>query len=171
MTAAKTPPLEVLYDSREQTPFEPLPGVTLTRVTLETGDYTTELLQGIAAVERKSVSDFASSITHGRERFDDEVRRLRAYRWRTVIVEGDVSDISRVSGVHPNSVIGTVASFQARSDLPCLFAGSRLAAARLTFGLLRRWQERLEFERKEVSETDPDRGRVCAAQLLSMLGW
>jgi ERCC4-type nuclease len=147
MTArAETPPFVVYFDTREQTPIEPPPGVVVERVTMETGDYTTPVLQGIAAIERKSVSDFASSITHGRERFDDEVRRLLAYRWRAIVVEGEIAEVWRASAVHPHSVLGSVASFFARSDLPCLFAGTRPAAARLICGILRRWEERLATE-------------------------
>jgi ERCC4-type nuclease len=144
-------PLVVLVDTREQLPFAPLPGVTMQRATLETGDYTTPLLQAIATVDRKSISDWASWITHGRDRADDVVRRMRDYRWRAIVIEGEISETWRIAGVHPNSVIGTVASFMARADVPCLFAGTRLAAARLTFGLLRRWEERLLAERAQES--------------------
>jgi DNA excision repair protein ERCC-4 len=146
---ATTPPFVVLCDTREQTPIAPPEGVVLERVTMETGDLTTPLLQGVAVIERKSVSDFASSITRGRERFDDEVRRLLAYRWRCIVVEGEISEVWRTSAVHPHSVLGSVASFFARSDLPCLFAGTRPAAARLICGILRRWEERLTAERAE----------------------
>ena len=139
--------LAVIYDSREQTPWQPLPGVTMTKATLETGDYTSEILQGIGVIERKSVADFGSSITHGRERFDDEIRRLRDYRWRAIVVEGDIGQVWRIANVHPNSVIGSCASFLARSDLPVIFAGTRAAAARLAFGILRRWESRLASER------------------------
>jgi len=110
------------------------------------GDYTTEMLQGIAVIERKSISDFASSITHGRERFDDEVRRLMAYRWRAIVVEGEIGEVWRNHAVHPHSVIGSVASFFARADLPCLFAGTPAAGGRLIAGILRRWEERLIAE-------------------------
>jgi len=75
------PPAPVVYcDTREQRP-PPFPeGVTVERVSLGEGDYTTAVLQGIAAIERKSVADFCSTITAGRERFEDELRRLRGYR-------------------------------------------------------------------------------------------
>ncbi|HEY1695175.1 MAG TPA: ERCC4 domain-containing protein [Polyangiaceae bacterium] len=136
----------VLCDTREQTPWEPLPGVTMKRATLDAGDYTTEVIQGIAVIERKSVSDFAGSITRSRERLDDELRRLCDYRWRTVIVEGDIAEVWRVANVHPHSVVGSCASFFARSDCPVLFAGTRRLAARLAFGILRRWEERVRHE-------------------------
>jgi ERCC4-type nuclease len=140
---ARAAPLVVLVDTREQTP-PPFPeGVVLERVTMSEADYTTPKLQGIAVIERKSISDFASSITHDRERFDDELRRLLVYRWRCIVIEGEIGEVWRSSAVHPHSVIGSVASFFARSDCPCLFAGTPAGAGRLIAGILKRWEERL----------------------------
>lgn len=144
---SKAPELVVLVDTREQMIAEFPTGVTVTRATLDAGDYTTELLQGIGVIERKSVSDFANSITHDRERFEDCIRRLRDYRWRCIVVEGDIGDVWRLWAIHPHSVVGTCASFWARSDCPVLFAGTRAAAGRLIAGILRRWEERVAAER------------------------
>jgi ERCC4-type nuclease len=141
-------PLSVLFDSREQTPWEPLPGVTMTRATLDAGDYTTEALQGVAVLERKSIPDFASTITRDRERFEDELRRLRNYRWRSLIVEGDITEVYRVTVAHPHSILGTVASLTARWDCPVIFAGDRTSAARVGFGILRRWEQRLQADQQ-----------------------
>ncbi len=148
--AARTalPLLTVWYDTREQAPIEPLEGVTLVRVSLPTGDYTTEALQLTGIIERKSVDDFASSITHDRERFEDEIRRMRDYPHRAIVVEGEIGEVWRLHRVHANAVIGTVASFLARFDVPCLFAGTRPAAARMICGILKRWEERVIAERE-----------------------
>lgn len=143
MTKQPKPPLIIYCDTREQRP-PPFPeGVTLERVTMDSGDYTTEKLQGIAVVERKSMNDFASTITAGRERFDDEVRRLAGYRWKAIVVEGELSGVYRCTRAHPHSILGSIASFCARSDLPTLFALNESGAGRLIAGLLRRWEERL----------------------------
>ena len=136
----------ILCDTREQRP-PPFPaGVELQRATLAEGDYTSLACQGIAVVERKSPSDMAGSLTHGRERFDDEIRRLLAYRWRAIVVEGSMDEVWRASGVHPHSVIGSVASFLARSDLPTLFVPNPASAGRMIAGVLKRWGERLAAE-------------------------
>jgi len=137
------PEFVIYCDSREQTP-PPFPnGVRLERVTMSEADYTTPALQGIAVIERKSADDFASSITAGRERFDDEIRRLLPYRWKCIVVEGELSQIYRERQIHPHSVLGSIASFMARSDLPTLFAVNAVGAGRLIAGILRRWEERL----------------------------
>jgi ERCC4-type nuclease len=144
-------PFIVYADTREQA-VPPFPdGVVVERVTMSEGDYTTPMLQGIAVIERKSVSDFASTITAGRERFDDEVRRLCGYRWRAIIVEGDLSTVYRSSSAHPHSILGSIASFYARYDLPTLFAVNAAGAGRLMVGVLRRWQERLAAEKEHAA--------------------
>lgn len=134
--------LTVLVDTREQR-VPPFPeGVAIERATLHEGDYTTPALRSIAVIERKSVSDFCSTISHGRDRFDREVQRLQAYRWKCVLVEGELSEVYRSTAMHPHSIIGTIASFFARWDVPTIFVGNASGCGRLMAGLLRRWEER-----------------------------
>src|SRR5579859_7064593 len=88
--------LVVCCDTREKCP-PPFPeGVALERWSMPTGDYSTPSLQAVAVIERKSVVDFAYSITRARERFDDEIGRLRNYRWKAIVVEGELSAIYRI---------------------------------------------------------------------------
>jgi ERCC4-type nuclease len=153
MTAERV--LRVYVDPREKAvpPFPP--GVELVRVTMAEADYTTEALQGIGVIERKSISDFASSISHERERFDDEVRRLLGYRWRCIVVEGDLSAVYRCTSMHAHSILGSIASFYARYDLPTFFAVNPAGAGRLIAGVLRRWEERLQAEGKGLPTFAP----------------
>jgi ERCC4-type nuclease len=141
---AAAAPFVVLCDTREQAP-PPMPdGVVLERATLHEGDYSTSaLLTGaVAVIERKSVSDFCSTLSHGRERFDREVQRLQAYKWKCIVVEGDLSAVYRATAMHPHSILGSIASLYARWDVPTLFAANEAGCGRLIAGLLRRWQER-----------------------------
>ncbi len=142
----KPPPFVIYADTREQR-IPPFPtGVDVERWTLDAGDYTTAALQGVGVIERKSAGDYAGSITRDRERFDDELRRLLAYRWRAIVVEGTLDEVLFATRAHPHSVVGTVASHLARSDCATLFVGTPALAGRLIAGILRRWQERLEAE-------------------------
>ena len=142
---AKPPPFIVWCDTREQTP-PPFPdGVVLERVTMGEADYTTAALQGVGVVERKGC-DFVSSLTHDRERFEDELRRLQGYRWRCIIVEKDLSECYRMSATHPHSILGSIASLYARWDCPVLFAVNPSGAGRLIAGILMRWERRLKEE-------------------------
>jgi ERCC4-type nuclease len=143
MTAANAVPFVLLVDSREQCIPPVPPGVTFERATLGEGDYTTHALRTIAVIERKSVSDFASTLSHGRERFDREVQRLQAYRWKCIVVEGDLSEVYRVTAMHPHSILGSIASLFARWEIPTLFAANPAGCGRLIAGLLRRWEERI----------------------------
>jgi hypothetical protein len=79
---SRAAPFIVLADTPEQTipPFPP--GIVIERRMMKEADYTTPALFDVARIERKSVSDFASTITWGRERFDHEVQRLHALRWK-----------------------------------------------------------------------------------------
>ena len=129
--------------------------VAVVREMLPPGDYSTPALRGLACVERKVPGDFAQSITHERSRFDRELARMRLMRWKAIVVEGCVHEViegdeakgTHGSLIHPNAITGTVASFQARYGVPVLFCASAGDAARLTLGLLRRWEEELRKER------------------------
>lgn len=146
--AAKVPPrLVILADTREQT-IPPFPaGCVVQRATLGEGDYTTHALRTVAVIERKSISDFCSTISAGRERFEREIVRLKAYRWRCVVVEGNLSEAFRSTRMHPHSIVGTVASFYARSDVPTFFLADPATVGRFVAGVLRRWEQRLVSER------------------------
>lgn len=69
--------LVVLADTREQR-VPPFPdGVTVERITLSEGDYTSRALYDSARIERKSEGDLLGSLTRGRVRLEREADRLR----------------------------------------------------------------------------------------------
>jgi len=146
VTAAASP-LIVLCDTREQV-VPPFPdGVVIERRMMKEGDYSSPVLvDTLARIERKSICDFVSTLSWGRERFDREVQRLQPYRWKCVVVGGDITEAYRVSAMHPHAIIGSVASLFARWEIPVLFAGNPAGAGRLIAGLLRRWEERVAEE-------------------------
>lgn len=135
--------LTIYADTREQL-IPPFPdGCTVERHHMTEGDYSTPALLHVARIERKSVCDLVSTLSWGRERFDREVARLKPFRFKCVVVEGNITDAYRVSAMHPHSIIGSIASLYARHDVPVLFAGNEAGCGRLMAGLLRRWEERL----------------------------
>lgn len=146
MTSRSEPPFVVLADTREQC-VPPFPdGVVVERATLAEADYTSPALKDIARIERKSATDFASTLSHGRERFDREVQRLQPYRWKCIVVEADITTVYRVTAMHVHSILGSIASLHARWDVPTIFAGNEAGCGRLIAGLLRRWEERVAAE-------------------------
>ncbi len=146
-TKETAPPFIILADTREQMipPFPP--GVEVQRATLGEADYTTPALRTIAVIERKSAADLASTLSWGRERFDREVQRLQAYRWKCIVCESDLSQVYRLTAMHPHSIIGSLASLYARWEIPTLFCANESGAGRLIAGLLKRWEERIEAEK------------------------
>ncbi|MBK9263041.1 MAG: hypothetical protein IPM54_24965 [Polyangiaceae bacterium] len=100
--------LRVVVDTREQTPLEPfvlekgarvhLPTV---RRKLEVGDYGLDGHDELVMLERKSIADFWSTITHGRDRFCAELLRAveahkadpSKYARRYVVIEGGWNDL------------------------------------------------------------------------------
>lgn len=146
MGAPTKVPFVILADTREQLvpPFPP--GVIVQKKCLAEADYTTELLESVARIERKSPGDFASTITWERDRFDRELARLLPFRWKCIVVESDMDEVFVGRRLHPHAVLGAMASLLARWDVPVLFAGSPEGAGRIMAGLLRRWEERVRSE-------------------------
>lgn len=86
----------IIIDTREQAPL-PIEAYPVERATLPVGDY------GIAGfsdwdnpafiVERKSLDDLVQSLTHGRDRFEREVLKLRQIGFRALLIEAEQSQI------------------------------------------------------------------------------
>jgi len=140
----KPAPLTVLIDTREQTPCPFPAGVLTERAYMKEGDMTTRALWNLCRIERKNPEDFASSLTHGRERLDREIERLKAYPHRCIVVEADLADYytGKVrSQVHINAIVGSMASMQSRHGIPVLFLHSPILVGRFIAGVFRRLEE------------------------------
>lgn len=141
-------PIVCLIDSREQVPFVFPPTVKVagrdvpvqTRtIHLRTGDYSIAGLEGCAAIERKSGADLLSSLSHERERFDREIERMALLRYKAIVCEAHLNELHDMSGVRTKAILGSIASFYARYQVPTFFVGSNVFGADITLGLLRRW--------------------------------
>lgn len=156
-------------DTREQLPYEFRAATSkhidfeIMRGTLPEGDYSARLVdedgpEFTAIVERKSLGDLYSTLTHGRERFERELERLRPYGFKALIIEGSLADIAAGglrpdSKVNPRSIVGSLVAFQQRYGLHVVFASSRKYAELYTFRLLERWcRDRAEARKQEVAE-------------------
>jgi ERCC4-type nuclease len=140
-------PFRLIEDTRCQQAMPWPDGVIVERRTMPEADYTTEPLWGIAAIELKR-DDFAAAVGSDRERFDREIERLKAYRFKAIIIADEILGVYRRTLVHPHAIIGSIASWYARHEIPCLFVGNDAGAARLIAGLLRRWEGRIVAERE-----------------------
>jgi len=145
--------LTVLVDSREQRPWnmEPMP---IKRATLATGDYTLAALRSEIAIERKSLDDLLGCIGSGRDRFERELVRLRAFPLRAVIVEanwGDIETGAYRSKVHPNAALGSILGWMSRG-IPFYFAGRSDRAAKMAGRMMFLYAKRRHAELLELNE-------------------
>jgi DNA excision repair protein ERCC-4 len=124
----KKPLPTLIVDTREPPSCAWDLGLPSVRAKLESGDYAPQGLEHVAVIERKTLSDFLSSITFGRERFEAEMDRLKEYQRAIIVVEAhldDVIDGAYRQGVLPDAAVGSVASIQARWGVATEFIGSR----------------------------------------------
>jgi ERCC4-type nuclease len=123
-----------VVDTREQEPYAfDSPQATVVRRALPAGDYSVLGLEGLVAVERKTLDDFVSTVIHSRGRFRRELRKLSGYRAACVVVEASLSDIllgRYRGGAHPNAVLGSALSIILDHRIPVFFCSSRQAACR-----------------------------------------
>ena len=124
----------IIVDSREQAPFNFGPDVATVTGSLAAGDYSLVGLENHVAIERKSLPDLAACVSRERERFKRELQRLRAYRCRAVVVEGNIDAVMAHeyrARVHPNAVLGSIAAWQIRYSTGFIWAGEHAAAMTL----------------------------------------
>ncbi|MCZ6653575.1 MAG: ERCC4 domain-containing protein, partial [Planctomycetota bacterium] len=101
--------------------------------TLDTGDYSIVGLTHLVAVERKSLDDLLACIGIHRDRFKRELQRLRAFRFRCLVVEASYADLEGGgwrSKIQPSHVLGSLAAWMAQYSLPVMLAGDHESAAR-----------------------------------------
>lgn len=129
-------PPTIIIDTREQEPYSFDPRLAgAVRRALPAGDYSLDGLEGVVAVERKTLDDFVSTVIHSRSRFREELRRLGGYAAACVVVEAGLDDILRKryrSGAHPAAVLGSALSVILDFRLPVFFCGSRQAGCHFT---------------------------------------
>jgi DNA excision repair protein ERCC-4 len=118
----------ILIDTREQTPLS-FSRLQSERGTLQTGDYSFRGAEELFAVERKSIADLVGCcVGESRERFFRELHRLRGFRFKRLLVVGTRAAIERGeyrSAVAPKAVLATLATIEARFDVPVVFAPSQ----------------------------------------------
>lgn len=122
----------VIVDTREQTPLT-FNRLDCERATLRTGDYSFKGGEQQLCIERKSVSDFVSCcMGNNRERFFRELHRMRGFAFRRLLIVGQRREIETGqyrSAIRPKSVLATLATIEARFDVPVVFAPHPAEAA------------------------------------------
>jgi len=134
----------IIQDTREQTPFKFPDTVQIEVAGLETGDYSLKGFTDLVCIERKSVQDLVGCIGKGRERFERELRRMRGYRYKAVIVEGTLQKLSGGNWrgkILPQHVLGSIASWRIKYGIDFIYAGNAEYGAQETERLLRKFYD------------------------------
>lgn len=120
----------IVIDTREQTPL-PIRGESI-RAGLLTGDYSYVGGERHFAVERKSLNDLAASVGRDRERFENELHRLRGFDFARLLVVGTVEDIHAAryqSRIQPAAVLASLWAFEVRYRIAVVFQPTPQTAA------------------------------------------
>ncbi len=161
--------LKVVVDSREATTAKHVVdelkrlGVSVRVEFLDVGDY---VISREVAVERKTVSDFVSTLT--RRNLFEQVDKLKsAFSKPMLILEGDVSSIPMMSSISMSAVLGALASI-ARMGVSVLPSPSPSTTARLIASLAK--QERKAGQQVKVRVKPPKMEDIIEEQLFFMCG-
>lgn len=174
-------PFVVRIDTREQWPWtfdgicagadldHALIDVRSVVGTIASGDYSIDGMQDRVALERKSLEDLYSTLTHGRQRFVRELERLAELDMAAVVVEAGWHAIAHEppprSRANPRSIVASILAFQQRyPTVAWITAGSR----RLAEGLAYRSLERFWIDFHEGNR--PGRLQSAGAELAGSAG-
>ena len=113
----KQPDFTIVVDTREQFPlvfdrFAAL-GVSTVRRKLQTGDYSIDGFERQIVIERKSLNDCVSTLTHGRERFTREIYDRSIFTpVKLLVVEASWQELAHpydfAPGANPKSIINSL---------------------------------------------------------------
>lgn len=154
-TGTMTQPV-IVVDSREQ---EPLPiREPFERGGLYSGDYSYRGGEDRFAVERKSIADLVASVGPERDRFENELHRLRGYDFARLLVIGSIGEIEMGryrSRMNPTAVLHSCWAFEARYRLPVVFTPTAEEGARLVERWAF-WHAREAMKRSERIKLSPN---------------
>lgn len=151
----------VLYDTREQTPYQfaRYSDVTAQAATLTTADYSLQGLQDKIGLERKSLSDLTGTLTSGRERFQRECERGKGLDYFGLIIEASMEDVrthSYRSQMTPQSLLQTLAAYSVRYSLHVHWCGSREGGEYMTYSILSKYLREAETRLKAIIKAHGD---------------
>ncbi len=136
--------LLVYADHRESTcnviDFLESMGCTVKKAQLETGDY---VISGKVAVERKTASDFLSSLMDGRL-FSQLINLSEAYEQPLLLIEGTPNELFALSNIHKHAIIGALTSIALNYRVPVLFTENERGTAEFIYVIAKRLQSEKE---------------------------
>ena len=138
--------ITVIQDTREQTPYS-FKDMQVEVRSISTGDYAIKGFERYFRIERKQdVDELIGNLTTGRDRFFRELDRLRAFKYRFLIVGcnwQDIADGAYRSRANKDAMRETVNSIIIDYEIPIIFACTDRQGNRIAENLIRRYDKML----------------------------
>lgn len=155
----------ILTDTREQAPYL-FQGyeVQVEPATLPVGDYSLPGFLDRVSIERKSLDDLIGCLTAGRDRFERELARGRAYDFFAVVVEASLADMYNgkyQSAMTPQSALQSVVAFEVRYKVPFVWCGNRAGGELMTHSYLSKYLREIG-ERFNLATNGQKAGEMAA---------
>jgi ERCC4-type nuclease len=170
---------KIIADYREKNcliPYELMNfGINVEFRELKVGDY----IAGDVVIERKTISDFISSMIN--KRLLSQLEDLKQYQNRLLIIEGaeekELYNDENTAGVNANSIRGFLLSITLKNKIPVIFTKNSEDTAKYLFILLNKkeneislYAKKKSFSKKEqlqfIIESFPGIGPKTAKKLL-----
>jgi len=147
-TKSKVAKPYIVVDTREQKPWVFIVGKELAgcrSVKLDYGDYQIDGRPDLIAIERKkSVDELCTNIGQHRERFERELQRMQACKYRFVVIEDSWYAVAKPkhSRMHWKAILASIATFEIRYGVHFVFANNRRTARLIALELIvKAWKE------------------------------
>jgi len=162
MPSKKSPPFTIIRDTREKEGYTFEPSSTryhtckgMVDRKLDTGDYSIEGLEDRLCIERKaSVVELAGNVGHDRQRFLNEIERMKEFPHKYIILEFSLSDLMMFPEgssilekdwgkvkVTNTFMLKTLMEFQIFDDIHVIFCDSKKNAKWAVLSILKRVNE------------------------------
>lgn len=143
MLTKKIKPFTIVIAGNEQLPyfFEGYP-CAVKVAPLETGDYSILGKEKKVCIERKSLSDLRGSTGNGRDRLEEEFRRMISFEYAAFVTEAYIEDIyspDDYSRMNPDSTYSTLISWGIKYGVQVFFCGNRKNAEKTVFEILEKF--------------------------------
>lgn len=134
--------MKIIIDQRERNPdiincLEKT-GIDIERKTLPVGDY---VVSNRICIERKTISDFESSLINGR--LFDQIERLKqAYEFPIVLIEGNIEEFR----LGLKQIIGAIISIYINYKIEVIFCFTNFETAEVIANIIKKEQENKDNE-------------------------
>jgi len=126
----------IVVDSREQLPYVFENSIVKG---LKTGDYAPLGYEDECTIERKTLADFAQSVTNNRERFEREIIRAKeTLKFFAIVIEIGYHNIWREylkCKVSRKALLGTIHAWTVKFNIPIILGGNRTMCKHITKSL------------------------------------